>query len=194
MSLGGSTDYERNLTRPKLLPGATVETFTDAAGRFAMSGLGRDRLAVLEVSAPGVIGTTLTVMTRLGRDVGTRLDQNAKPTQTIHGAGFILQLKPGRTLTGIVRDHDTHKGIPGMWVGPGGEAMSGFSEGEYPRTTDKDGRFTITGLDPSLSRLQITAVPPPGAFYPITAVPVDEKSEVVIEPQARDSVSAQTDR
>ncbi len=112
-----STDYERNLTRPKLLPGATVETFTDAAGRFVMSGLGRDRLAVLEVSAPEVIVTTLTVMTRLGRDVETRLDQNGKPTQTIYGAGFILQLKPGRTLTGIVRDHDTHKGIPGMWVG-----------------------------------------------------------------------------
>ena len=59
LSLMNSTDYERNLTRPKLLPGATVETFTDAAGRFAMSGLGRDRLAVLEVSAPKVIVTTL---------------------------------------------------------------------------------------------------------------------------------------
>ena len=118
LSYVNSTDYERNLTRPKLLPGATVETFTDAAGRFVLSGLGRDRLAVLEVSAPKVIVTTLTVMTRLGRDVETRLDQNGKPTQTIYGAGFILQLKPGRTLTGIVRDRDTHKGIPGMWVGP----------------------------------------------------------------------------
>ena len=183
LSFVNSTNYERNLTRPKLLPGATVETFTDAAGRFVMSGLGRDRLAVLEVSAPKVIVTTLTVMTRLGRDVETRLDQNGKPTHTIYGAGFILQLKPGRTLTGIVRDHDTHKGIPGMWVGPHGEAMRGFSEGEYPRTTDKDGRFTIAGLDPSVSRLEITAVPQPGELYPITTVPVDEKSEVVIEPQ-----------
>jgi hypothetical protein len=178
-----STSHERKLTRPKLLPGATVETFTDAAGRFAMSGLGRDRLAVLEVSAPKVIVTTLTVMTRLGRNVEMRLDQNGKPTRTIYGAGFILQLKPGRTLTGIVRDHDTHKGIPGMWVGPHGEAMQGFSEGEYLRTTDKDGRFTVTGLDPSFTRLEITAVPQPGELYPITTVPVDEKSEVVIEPR-----------
>ena len=30
-----------------------------------------------------------------------------------------------------------------MWIGPWGEAMMGFSEGEYPRTTDKDGRFAI---------------------------------------------------
>ena len=183
LSSVNSTNHERNLTRPKLLPGATVETFTNAAGRFVMSGLGRDRLAVLEVSAPKVIVTTLTVMTRLGRDVETRLDQNGKPTHTIYGAGFILQLKPGRTLTGIVRDHDTKKGIPGMWVGPHGEAMKGLSEGEYPRTTDKDGRFTIAGLDPSVSRLEITAVPQPGELYPITTVPVDEKSEVVIEPQ-----------
>ena len=148
-----------------------------------MSGLGRDRLAVLEVSAPKVIDTTLTVMTRLGRDVRTRLDENGKPTETIHGAGFILQLKPGRTLTGIVRDRDTHRGIPDMWVGPYGEAMNGFSEGEYPRTTDKDGRFTIAGLDPSVARWEITAVPQPGVLYPITTAPVDEKSEVVIEPQ-----------
>ena len=48
----------------------------------------------------------------LGRDVGTRLDHNGKPTQTIYGAGFILQLKPGRTLTGIVRDHLTTRGSP----------------------------------------------------------------------------------
>jgi hypothetical protein len=107
-----STNYERTLSRPNLLAGVTVETFTDAAGRFVMSGLGRDRLADLEVSAPKVIDTTLTVMTRLGRDVETRLDENGKPTQTIYGAGFILQLKPGRTLTGIVQDHVTQKGIP----------------------------------------------------------------------------------
>ena len=31
--------------------------------------------------------------------------------------------------------------------------------------------------------MEITAVPPPGELYPITTVPVDEKSEVVIEPQ-----------
>ncbi len=177
------TRYERNLTRPKLLPGASVEAFTNAAGRFVLSGLGRDRLAVLEVSAPKGIVTTLMVMTRLGRDVETRLDETGKPTQTIFGAGFILELKPGRTLTGIVRDHVTHKGIPGMWVGPNGEPMRGFSDGEYSRTTDKDGRFTIAGLDPSASRLEIAAVPQPGAIYPITTVPVDDKSEVVIEPK-----------
>ncbi len=111
-----STNHERNLTRPKLLPGATVEAFTDAAGRFVMSGLGRDRLAVMEVSAPKVIVTTLTVMTRLGRDVETRLDQTGKPTHTIYG-GY-RQLKPGRTLTGIVGITTPTKGIAGMWVGP----------------------------------------------------------------------------
>ena len=59
-----------------------------------------------------------------------------------------------------------------MWVGLQGEAMRGFSEGEYPRTTDKDGRFSIAGLDPSVSRREITAVPQPGMLYPIITVPV----------------------
>src|SRR5262249_10325223 len=51
-----SVDYERELYRPylALLPGLTTETRTDADGRFTISGLGRDRLAELSVSAPGV--------------------------------------------------------------------------------------------------------------------------------------------
>ncbi len=175
------TDYDQALNRPDLLPGVTTEALTDATGRFTMSGLGRDRLAVVSVSAPTVVDTRLTVMTRLAHDVDTRPDLNGNPTQAIYGAGFILQLKPGRTVKGIVRDAHTHQGIAGMWVGPGGDPMRGFSEGEYRWTTDKDGRFTITGLDPSAPRQEITAVPRPGRPYLIAARVVDDKSETVIE-------------
>jgi beta-lactamase regulating signal transducer with metallopeptidase domain len=182
VSFEGAKGYERSLTRHKLLPGATVETVTDAAGRFSMPGLGRDRLAVLEVSAPKVIDATLTVMTRLGRDVETRLDRNGKPTEMIYGAGFILQLKPGRTVTGIVRDRETHQGIPGMWVGPHGASLNGLNDGEHPTATDENGRFTITGLDPAVANQEVTAVPQPGTLYPITSSPIDEKSEVLLEP------------
>ena len=181
IDLVANIDCERTIDRPRVLPGVTTEARTDAAGRFTMSGLGRDRLAVLEVSAPNVVDTRLTVMTRLGRDVETRRDAEGKPTDMIYGAGFILQLKPGRTVTGVVRDINTDQGIAGMWVGPDGDAMKGLSDGEYRWTTDESGHFTITGLDPSVARQEITAVPRPGRPYLMATGVVNEKSEAVIE-------------
>ncbi len=174
-------NFERDLHQPHVLPGVTVEAQTDATGRFTMSGLGRDRLAVLSVSGPNVVDTTLTVMTRLARDVDARRDAQGKPTQMIHGAGFILQMKRGRTVTGVVRDVDSHQPIPGMWVGPGGNAVRGLIDGDYPWTTDENGRFTITGLDPSLTSQEITAFPQPGRPYLLATAVADIRSEAVIE-------------
>jgi hypothetical protein len=141
------TDYERSLYRPQI-PGLTAETRTDAEGRFTLRGLGRDRLAELRVSAPSVVDTTLTVMTRDAPDIGTRPLPDGKPTQIIHGAGFTLQLRPGRTIKGRVIDRDSREPIPGMWVGPLQNALNEFSSSLYPWVTDEKGRFTITGLDP----------------------------------------------
>ncbi|HEY1784645.1 MAG TPA: carboxypeptidase-like regulatory domain-containing protein [Pirellulales bacterium] len=53
----GGPDFARFLGRPELVPGLTTETRTDVEGRFTISGLGRDRIAFLAVSAPGVIDT-----------------------------------------------------------------------------------------------------------------------------------------
>jgi beta-lactamase regulating signal transducer with metallopeptidase domain len=177
----GCTDYQRELHRPHMLPGVVTETRTDATGRFTMSGLGRDRLALLKVSAPPVVDTDITVMTRLGRDVGTWRDREGNPTQMIYGAGFVLQLKPGLTVRGVVRDSDTHAPIPGMWVGPRGASLNGLNDGAYPTATDEHGRFTITGLDPVLAGMEITAVPQPGRPYVVGTGVIDANKDVVIE-------------
>ncbi len=177
----GCTDYHRELHRPRMLPGVRTETITDATGRFTMSGLGRDRLAALTVSAPTVVDTELTVMTRLGRDVGTWRDRQGNPTRMIYGAGFVLQLKPGLTIRGVVRDSESHAPIPGMWVGPRGAPLNGLNDGEYPTATDENGRFTITGLDPVLAGMEVTAVPQPGRPYVVGTGVIDATSDVVIE-------------
>ena len=88
------TDYERELYKPGLLPGLVVETKTDAEGRFKLSGLGRDRLTYLKVSAPSVVDTELEVMTRDDPDVRTRLGGPIQSDTMIYGAKFTLQLKP----------------------------------------------------------------------------------------------------
>ncbi len=177
----GCTDYHRELHRPQILPGVVTETRTDATGRFTMSGLGRDRLAQLKVSAPPVVDTEITVMTRLGRDVGTWRDRQGNPTRMIYGAGFVLQLKPGLTVRGVVRDIDSHAPIPGMWVGPRGASLNGLNDGAYPTATDEHGRFTITGLDPVLAGMEITAVPQPGRPYVVGTGVIDANADVVIE-------------
>src|SRR5262249_42080672 len=135
-----SIDYERELNRPHLLPGLIVEAKTDADGRFKLSGLGRDRLVGLGVSAPGFVESHVTVMTRDAPDAPV-FPINGKATSVIHGATFTVKLRPGRTITGVVRDRDTREPIAGMWVGLG--------RAKYPRdgvfahrtVTDAKGRF-----------------------------------------------------
>ena len=179
------------LGRLHLVPGLTTETRTDADGRFNLSGIGRDRIVRLTVSAPSVVDTSLFVMTRDAPNVRTRLGGNNDVSpddlwRVIHGAGFTRQLRRGLTVTGLVRDRDTRQPIPGMWVGWRGNAVSGLRTGEYSRMTDANGRFTITGLDSRLldwkERVRgFTAVARPGLPYQTATGVVDEELDVLIE-------------
>ena len=139
-SFTSSLGYDSQWNDPDLVPGLVTETHTDADGRFVLSGIGRERLASLSVSAPTVEDTDVIVMTRETPDVRTRLGDTLTPPEAprpvIHGAGFTLQLKPGSTIRGVVSDRNTGEPIEGMWVGIGGEPTSGLATGDYPLATD----------------------------------------------------------
>jgi beta-lactamase regulating signal transducer with metallopeptidase domain len=181
-----SIDYERELYQPHLLPRLTPETRTDADGRFTLSGLGRDRLAVLSVSAPSFVDTTFTVMTRNAPDIGTHPPPNGDITQGIYGPGFTLQLQRGLTIKGLVRDRDTHEPIPGMWVTWGRDPLRDSSASADAPVTDEKGRFTISGLDPRLWNWDkfyrvLTAFPRPGGQYLVAVGLMEPGADVVIE-------------
>ena len=198
--LSGTRDA-RSLDRPGVLPGLLTETRTDADGQFTVTGIGRDRLAELLVTAPGVIKTQLTAMTREGPDVGIRRDDiDGNHTQVIHGSVFTLTLEPGRTLRGVVRDRDTREPIAGMWVGRPGAIPDPSAGGEPDAITDADGRFTIGGLCPGQIEpradhndrspmssdwprfnILVTAVSPPGGLYAAANSEVAGDEEIVIE-------------
>jgi hypothetical protein len=174
-------DYHRSVYQPSVLPGVTAETVTDADGRFRISGLGQDRLVDLKITAPGVVDTYLRVMTRDAPDVVIDRDSDGYPSRATLGAGFTLRLRRGRTISGVVRDRDTRQPIPGIWVGPGGDAFNGLRTGTYPTVTDAEGRFTISGIDPQIAGMDILAVPSPGQPYVIAKAEAAGPSEAVIE-------------
>ncbi len=163
-------DYKRELGRTHLIPGLTVETVTDANGRFTFKGLGRDRLARLKVSATNVLDTNVQVMARDSDNVGLFLDFDQKPTQTVYGADFTLQLKRGLAVKGIVRDRDSKQPIAGMWVTKVYNPLTHPALCEGVPVTDENGRFEFTGLDPAMLTLEekhrrFTAIPQPGVTY-----------------------------
>lgn len=181
--------FQQYLALPAPLPGSPQEQRTDADGRFTLSGLGRDRVVHLDLSGPGVVETTITVMTRDVPDIGTQRFQG-KSTAVTYGATFSAQLKPGLTIRGRVRDHETQQPIAGMWVGWGRDTINGLSSGTYPRTTDAEGRFVIEGLSPAVLEMEddrrvIVAVSSPGVLYQagFATVPARETpaAEVLIE-------------
>ena len=177
--------------RPHQIRELVAETSTDADGRFTMSGFGRDRLVSLEVSKPGVVDTSLTVMTRDAPNVGVRPNFNGLTTAVIYGTGLTLLLDPGWTISGVVRDADSQEPIAGIWVGIGSENFlpSRTKDENYPRdgvlshrtTTDADGRFRITGLHLLPAKRTVTAASAPGMPYQSAAVFVQGDGPVMIE-------------
>ncbi len=143
-------DYERPIRCADLLPGFTAETHTDTKGRFTLTGVGRERLVQLQVSAPSIVDTAVMVMTRFVPDEGIYRDAKGTPGDFLHGSNFTRQLKPGLTLQGVVRDRDTHAPIPGMWVSRNGNPLLYQEAAADAVVSDEQGRFTITGLGPGM--------------------------------------------
>jgi hypothetical protein len=172
----------RSVDEPSVLPGIATEATADADGRFRLAGLGRDRLAELLITAPGSIETYLTVMTRDAPDLvfGRDADGYSKGNMLL-GAGFTFRLKPGRTVRGIVRDRETRAPIAGMWVGQVTNALSGLAGDPSPFTSNANGRYEISGIDPAIRDLEVMAVPQPGQPYFMAKASVGEKSGAMID-------------
>ncbi len=165
---------------PDLLPGVDTRASTGADGRFTLRGLGRDRIVGLAIRRPGVVDTSIRVLTHVLPDGFLRRDPSQIGFKRMpFSARFTHRLEPGLTVNGVVRDRRTGRPIPGMWVGPGHDPFQGLDDGTYPRSTDEDGQFTISGLHPSTE--EVTAVSAPGLPYIMARAQISGDSNVVIE-------------
>ena len=190
----GSMGYERSLGGPNLEAIRVTEVRTDSDGRFTMTGFGSERLVRLSVSAKSMIDAEFMAVTREMPDLTLKTDpsdpgrdMSCEVTGTIRGATFTATLQRGLTVTGQVIDRDTRKPIPGMQIGTRSTRMDDLVNGRVdPIVTDRDGRFTLTGLDPRLltfrdEHRRITAVSRPGQFYGSNSGAINADGHVLIE-------------
>jgi RNA polymerase sigma factor (sigma-70 family) len=117
--------------------GAFRPVQTGADGRFRITGIGRDRVAVLIVEG-GAIEQSLAMVLTSG-DPGYKpvlLPGDGSGGQKIEPPRFEMAVAPGRVVEGTVRDRDTDRPVPGAtirnWLGANLEC-------------DAQGRFRIAG-------------------------------------------------
>jgi RNA polymerase sigma factor (sigma-70 family) len=118
---------------------------TDRDGRFRLTGIGCDRRAVLGIAGPGI--------QRDGLQVETGSFPKDRPPQykgyPVHGPEFEHPCKPGKPITGVVRNRDTRAPL-------GGIAVRNLIGTDAHTTTDPEGRYRLDGL-PKLSEFRLIA-------------------------------------
>jgi RNA polymerase sigma factor (sigma-70 family) len=130
-------------------------TVTDKDGRFTVAGIGRDRLAALTVTAPGVAQSQILVVTRPGPAGQFKL---IAASETIRHPFYRLPLShvvtPDQPVEGRVTDRDTGEPIAGarLW------SMS-VTAGDIIALTGADGQFRIRGLPPGPFQFDLRPAP-----------------------------------
>ena len=139
------------------LPGQPAAFTTDAEGRFALTGVGRERIVRLRVEGSGIATEeNLEVMTRAGKALDFKIGEHINVSgagasrartmdlkgRRVYGASFDYLAAASRTIRGVVRVRGTGKALAGVTVeatGPAGNFLS-------HAVTDKEGRYELVGL------------------------------------------------
>jgi RNA polymerase sigma factor (sigma-70 family) len=114
------------------IPAAT----TDSHGRFRLSGVGRDRLAMLFIEGDSIERSEALVFTDPGYPPPPRV-AGGSGEFPVMGPRFAMSVAPGRAVRGLVRDAETRQPITGATVVLFGIGLTAAS--------DAQGHFQITG-------------------------------------------------
>jgi RNA polymerase sigma factor (sigma-70 family) len=122
---------------------------TDADGRFQLKGIGRERVAVVEISGPTIESRQARLMTRPSErfQLPEWRDFPNGGKLTYYGSSFDHVAGPTTPIVGVVRDKDTRKPIAGAVVTSWSIAGENFNGRDFIRTTtDKEGRYRLVGM------------------------------------------------
>ncbi len=160
-----STDLEQQyLSRYTIAPSAAATA--DAAGRFRLTGVGRDRLAIVQLDGPTIASQYLRIRTRPGEMFEVpwmEADPEYRTPRQMHtyyGSDFRHVAGPTKPVVGVVRDKDTKKPLAGVTV----ESYKLAHNPLHGRrivwtTTDAQGRYRLVGM-PKGAGNKIKIVPP----------------------------------
>jgi RNA polymerase sigma factor (sigma-70 family) len=156
------------------LPEAATTAGPD--GRFRVVGIGRERIAALLISGPGIATELVHAMTRSGPPIKTADRGRGEHSLTFHAARFEHVATPSRPLEGIVTDQDTGAPLPGVKVEGAvvNDEGATFAPGVGP-TTGPDGRYRLLGLGQS-SRYRLFLKPGSDRPYIPASVEVESSS------------------
>jgi protocatechuate 3,4-dioxygenase beta subunit len=148
------------------------EVVTDKDGRFILRGLGRDWLFNLMISGPTIVHAEVRLVARPqkpGVAPGAGIGQAGRrdPQVLFFGSNFTYVAAPCKPIAGVVCDKGSGKPLAGAEV----YRQWTRDDDPHPRTiTDKDGRYTLTGLPPGVHTLKVA--PPKNSPYLTTEVRV----------------------
>ncbi len=151
------------------LDGCFRPAVTDDAGRFRISGIGRERVADLLIEGRGIETKYVYAMTRKCAAIQVPALSKALPFGALlfahYGATFDHVAAPSRPIAGVVRDRDTGKPITGVIVRK--QFFAGYVADDrlqFQAVTDKEGRYRLEGM-PAAAGHQLLAEPPADQPY-----------------------------
>ncbi len=133
---------------------------TGADGNFLLTGIGRERIATLQVEGPTIETKHIEVVTRSTRTIRFPAPPNRQDGEavTIYGASFEHVAAPTRAIEGVVRDLDTGRPLAGILV-HSERVLSNRAEWRVQTITDELGRYRVVGL-PRGKEGVLLALPP----------------------------------
>jgi RNA polymerase sigma factor (sigma-70 family) len=152
-------EFLPNCLEPQTIPSLIPDALTGVDGTFHIKGVGRERVATLQLEATTIETKQLEVRTRPGDTIRVPAYKGGMNPDviTIHGARFEHVAGPTRPIEGFVRDQDTGKPLAGMMVR--GEHTLGNPIVYVHSITNADGHYRLVGL-PRGREGNILAVPP----------------------------------
>jgi RNA polymerase sigma factor (sigma-70 family) len=140
------------------VPGSPAIVSTDSDGRFALDGLGKNRVAELHFEADGIESARAHVVLADDFDPKSVLPgpgerhgaMGREYRPAVYGPRFTHAVRPAHVITGVVTDATTGKPLPGVKVVGTAAPVQALNYAAWHDAaevvTDREGRYRLAGL------------------------------------------------